>query len=138
SRARVRLTSAGRTRQKRQKTDQGRLWRRPSSLYICPLYVNSHTGINVTVALDSAAAGDLRLFWRACHPPPTSPFPLDAARESTCSSPFRTLQGGKVRGERKEGGSLSLKTLPLRGFKSFASATTLRLEPGITCVVGPN
>jgi chromosome segregation protein len=33
---------------------------------------------------------------------------------------------------------LHLKTLTLRGFKSFASATTLRLEPGITCVVGPN
>src|SRR5215813_2387332 len=31
-----------------------------------------------------------------------------------------------------------LQTLTLRGFKSFASATTLRFEPGITCVVGPN
>jgi len=31
-----------------------------------------------------------------------------------------------------------LKTLTLKGFKSFASATTLRLEPGVTCVVGPN
>ncbi|MYM18681.1 AAA family ATPase, partial [Brevibacterium sp. 5221] len=31
-----------------------------------------------------------------------------------------------------------LKTLTMRGFKSFASATTLALEPGITCVVGPN
>jgi chromosome segregation protein len=31
-----------------------------------------------------------------------------------------------------------LKTLTLRGFKSFASATTLNLEPGVTCVVGPN
>ncbi len=33
---------------------------------------------------------------------------------------------------------LHLKSLTLKGFKSFASATTLRLEPGITCVVGPN
>ena len=31
-----------------------------------------------------------------------------------------------------------LKALTLKGFKSFASATTLRFEPGITCVVGPN
>ncbi|RBY82081.1 chromosome segregation protein SMC [Geodermatophilus sp. TF02-6] len=31
-----------------------------------------------------------------------------------------------------------LSSLTLKGFKSFASTTTLRLEPGITAVVGPN
>ncbi|MBE6481209.1 MAG: chromosome segregation protein SMC [Actinomyces ruminicola] len=33
---------------------------------------------------------------------------------------------------------MHLKTLTMKGFKSFASSTTLRLEPGITAVVGPN
>ena len=33
---------------------------------------------------------------------------------------------------------MHLKSLTVKGFKSFASATTLQLEPGITCVVGPN
>ncbi|MFI7605540.1 chromosome segregation protein SMC [Micromonospora sp. NPDC049366] len=33
---------------------------------------------------------------------------------------------------------MHLKSLTVKGFKSFASATTLKLEPGITCVVGPN
>ena len=33
---------------------------------------------------------------------------------------------------------MHLKTLTLKGFKSFASSTTLHLEPGVTCVVGPN
>ena len=31
-----------------------------------------------------------------------------------------------------------VKSLTLRGFKSFASATTLQFTPGIICVVGPN
>src|SRR3954452_23435624 len=34
--------------------------------------------------------------------------------------------------------SVHLKSLTVKGFKSFASATTLRLEPGITFVVGPH
>jgi len=31
-----------------------------------------------------------------------------------------------------------VKSLTVKGFKSFASATTFRLEPGVTCIVGPN
>jgi chromosome segregation protein len=33
---------------------------------------------------------------------------------------------------------LHLKSITLRGFKSFAQPTSLQFEPGITCVVGPN
>ncbi len=46
----------------------------------------------------------------------------------------RTITGLASLGSRP----VHLKTLTLKGFKSFASATTLRLQPGITCVVGPN
>src|SRR3954470_20553353 len=48
------------------------------------------------------------------------------------------IQGHRVTYRRKvESSGVHLKALTLRGFKSFASATTLRFEPGITCAVGP-
>ena len=36
------------------------------------------------------------------------------------------------------GPAVFLRSLTLKGFKSFAEATTLELEPGVTVVVGPN
>src|SRR6476659_6298913 len=39
---------------------------------------------------------------------------------------------------RRDRSTVHLKSLTMKGFKSFASSTTLRFEPGITAVVGPN
>ena len=44
--------------------------------------------------------------------------------------------GNQPRQERST--PVHLKTLTMRGFKSFASATTFEFEPGVTAVVGPN
>ncbi|KPI12417.1 chromosome segregation protein SMC [Actinobacteria bacterium OK074] len=60
--------------------------------------------------------------------------PCTFTGETACSRAF--LETGYGRPVKSDG--VHLKALTLRGFKSFASATTLRFEPGITCVVGPN
>jgi len=41
-------------------------------------------------------------------------------------------------GRRRLGDQLFLKSLTIKGFKSFADSTTLVMEPGVTVVVGPN
>src|SRR5580704_16751091 len=82
---------------KRQTTDQGRLWRRPSSLYICPLYVISHTGIKgtaqeptpQTALMPGVPSGTFGHFGMPCSGP---------ARDPSCGSLYRAPRDDKVPG----------------------------------------
>jgi chromosome segregation protein len=58
------------------------------------------------------------------------------------SSPNRSDQaprtGGHVRCDRENAASVHLKSIRIRGFKSFPDALEISLEPGVAVIVGPN
>src|SRR5439155_16284534 len=58
--------------------------------------------------------------------PSTGRIPRTCTSSTWTSNPDRTL----VR--------VHLRSITLRGFKSFADRTTLQLEPGLVAIVGPN
>src|SRR4249919_4059721 len=57
-------------------------------------------------------------------------------RRGTCSNPSSVRRSGAS--ERSGGQSLRIRRLKLSGFKSFIEPADLRIEPGLTGIVGPN
>jgi chromosome segregation protein len=50
----------------------------------------------------------------------------------------RTRRGLAVRGDRENAPPVHLKSIRIRGFKSFPDALEIKLEPGVAVIVGPN
>ncbi len=48
------------------------------------------------------------------------------------------MGSGVVRGHRENAASVHLKSIRIRGFKSFSDALEISLEPGVAVIVGPN
>src|SRR3546814_158656 len=77
-----------------------------------------------------SSPASMRTFRTRCSSCPRSRPP--AAEPAGHGWSPRGTRGSSVRGR------MFLKTLTMKGFKSFADTTALELEPGVTVVVGPN